>query len=80
MDFKLKGGGVVQLFTNSQTARFLYLAMPFQGLEFEEGVEKPQIKMTPEVIQIIKLHARVKQQRKVLADKPTKQFDDEIPF
>jgi len=79
--FELSNGDSVELRGNSQAARFIYLAMPFQGLTFAEGQEKPRITMTPEVRNIIRLSEKFRARLIERALKIEDFFQDEdIPF
>ncbi|QQG33695.1 hypothetical protein PQC34_gp039 [Cronobacter phage A24] len=82
MHFELSNGDSVELRGNSQAARFIYLAMPFQGLTFAEGQEKPRITMTPEVRAIIRLSEtfRAKMMERAMRLERELGFDDDIPF
>ncbi|WAX14198.1 hypothetical protein ECO319P1_00039 [Escherichia phage ECO319P1] len=81
MHFELSNGDSVELRGNSQAARFIYLAMPFQGLQFAEGQEKPRITMTPEVKAIIRLSEKFRARLIERALKVEDLFQDEdIPF
>lgn len=81
MYFELSNGDCVQLRGNSQAARFIYLAMPFQGLQFAKGQEKPRITMTPEVRSIIRMSEMFRSRLIERAKKIDDLFqDDDIPF
>lgn len=81
MHFELSNGDSVELRGNSQAARFVYLAMPFQGLTFAEGQEKPRITMTTEVKHIIRLSETFRTRLIERAERLDDFFQDEdIPF
>lgn len=81
MYYNLTNGKSVMFRGNSDAARFIYLAMPFQGLAFVEGEEKPKIKMTPEVRKIMEISRKFQERRKQIALAIERQcFDDDIPF
>lgn len=81
MHYQLSNGKSVELKSNLQAARFVYLAMPFQGLFFKWGQEKPHIIMTPDVLKIIALSERFRDHRVRAAIAFDKKFSDEdIPF
>lgn len=81
MYFNLTNGKSVMFHGNTSAARFIYLAMPFQGLRFKEDEEKPKIKMTPEVREIIRISEKFRERRRQAALEIERQcFDDDIPF
>lgn len=81
MYFELSNGDGVELRGNSQAARFIYLAMPFQGLRFADGQEKPRLTMTPEVKTIMRLSEKFRARQVERALKIEDFFQDEdIPF
>lgn len=81
MYFELSNGEGVELRGNTQAARFIYLAMPFQGLQFAEGQDKPRITMTPEVRSIIRMSEKFRARLIERARQVEDLFqDDDIPF
>lgn len=81
MHFELSDGRSVDLKSNNQAAKFIYLAMPFQGLYFKEGQEKPRLIMTPDVKAIIRLSEKFRARLIERALKVEDLFQDEdIPF
>lgn len=86
MYFKLTNGESVNLRSNVEAAKFVYLVMPFKNLKFE-GDNKPKIVITGPVLKIIRLYDKLVERAKAhdraierMTRIMTQEFDDDIPF
>lgn len=76
MLYKLSNGKEVNLATNTDVAKFIYLVMPYKNLYFVE--DKPKLVITDLVTQIIQ-HAETV--RRIVRKREMDNFDwDKIPF
>ena len=81
MFYKLTNGESVNLRSNIEAAKFVYLVMPFKKLRFDEATGKPHITMNADVNRIMRVYSRmlVKNSRTTTSEDDVP-FDDKIPF
>ena len=80
MFYKLTNGETVNLRSNIEAAKFIYLVMPFKKLRFEGSV-KPHITMNADVARIMKVYSRMLMKNGTKSEPRTGlPFDDKIPF
>lgn len=58
MYYKLSNGDRVNLSSNIEAAKFVYLVMPFKGLRFV-GAEKPNITVNADVQRILRIYNKM---------------------